>query len=478
MALTLAFFLYFLILALIAWLSHKKMKDSTAFIVGNRSINFYLTALSAHASDMSAWLFMAFPAALYVGGMPQIWTAFGLFMGMFLNWQLVARRLRLATEALQTNTLASYFEKSFGDETGVLRLVAAVAILVFMSCYLCAGLMAMGLLIESLFGFPYLVGTTLSAVAVMGYTFYGGFITVAWTDLFQALFLLAMLILVPFYALSQMAGGWASVIEAAAAQQISLDPMPAEGSLLQLALLAMSWGLGYFGQPHIITKFMGIDHPQDMIKAKRLGMSWQAVALFMAALVGIVAIGFFEQPLANPELVYIELVKQLFSPFFGGIVLCAILAANISTMDSQLLVSASLLSEDLYGKLINAKASPKKLLLVSRLCILIVMSFSLLIAMGRSSNVMSTVFYAWTGLGCAFGPVVLFSLYDQKANYQGALMGMVVGSLTAALWDLLYPLPGLFPLPAMVPAFGLSSLAIYTTSRLTGGRRLPAGEVS
>ncbi len=464
-----AFAIYFALLGVIAIISHKTMRTSTDFIVGNRSLNFWVTALSAHASDMSAWLFMAFPAAIYIGGLPQIWTALGLFFGMLLNWLLVAKRLRLATEKYQANTLSSFFEKRFHDSSGTLRILTALMLVFFMTCYLCAGLIAMGYLIESVFGIDYYWGLAFASFVVMAYTFAGGFITVAWTDLFQAIFLIIMITLVPIVAFSKIAGGFGAIEQAAIQNEISLSPIAdlSFSSLLTIIFLALGWGLGYFGQPHIVTKFMGIRKPEELRKSMYFGMTWQAIALTSAVCVGLVGLGYFPNGLGNPELVFVEMVKQIFHPFFGGIVLCAIIAANMSTMDSQVLVCSSILSEDLYGKIINSKASPRRLLRVTRGCVIFITLLSLGVAFIRSTTVLEAVLYAWTGLGCAFGPVILFSLFMPMTNRTGAIAGILTGGVVAALWDFFYPHEALIPIPAMVPGFLLSSCSIVLFSWLT-----------
>lgn len=476
-----AFGLYFTILALIAICSHKVMRSSTDFIVGNRSLNFWLTALSAHASDMSAWLFMAFPAAIYLKGMPQVWTALGLFIGMFLNWLLVARKLRMATEKYGANTLSTYFERRFEDKSGILRILTAAMMVLFICCYLCAGLIAMGFLLESVFNANYYWGMSCAALVVMGYTFAGGFVTVAWTDLFQALFLLVMITLVPFTALEYLGADWTTLQAAAAAQKIPLNPLGEMTplALFELLLLAMGWGLGYFGQPHIITKFMGIRNPEDLRKSMFLGMTWQALALAAAVMCGLVGLLFFPGGLANPELLFVEMVKVLYNPFIAGFILCAILAANMSTMDSQVLVSASILSEDLWTKFFYPEATPRQRLRMTRVCVIVITLTALAVAFYRSATVLETVLYAWTGLGCSFGPIVLLSLYCPSVNKYGAFAGIFVGGTVAALWDLFYPhifwnwefflsYRDLFPaIPAMISGFILSCVSIFIVSRLT-----------
>ncbi|MFA6914880.1 MAG: sodium/proline symporter [Parachlamydiales bacterium] len=470
----LAFAIYFAFLIIIAVVSHKTMRTSTDFIVGNRSLNFWVIALSAHASDMSAWLFMAFPAALYMGGMPKIWIALGLLLGMFFNWKLVALKLRQATENFQANTLSAFFEKRFHDHRGHIRILTAIMLVFFMSYYLCAGLIAMGFVLDSVFGIDYYWGLALSSLVIMGYTFAGGFITVAWTDLFQAIFLLIMIALVPFAALSEMNHGIDQVISTAQANNIPLSPLADLSfvSIANLILLAFGWGLGYFGQPHIVTKFMGIRHPEELRKSMYLGMTWQLIALSLAAFCGLVAIAYFPVGINNPELVFVEMVKNLFHPFLAGFALCGLIAANMSTMDSQVLVCSSVLSEDLYGKLINPKASPRQLLRAVRICVILITLISLGVAFMRSSTVLDTVIYAWAGLGCSFGPVILCALYYPWVNRYGAITGILVGGTVAALWNYFYPVDVAIEIPAMVPGFVLSFLSIFIVSWATNKKEI------
>lgn len=423
-----AFFVYFLILLLIGFLSYRKQRTDSDFIVGNRSLNFWVIALSAHASDMSSWLFMGFPAAFMLLGLSQAWIGVGLLLGMFLNWQLIAKRLRVQTEKLESYTLSTFFERRFKDGSGIIRTLTALITILFLSWYLSAGLMSIGKLLESVFGINYTFGLTVATFVVLAYTFVGGFITVAWTDLFQALFLLAVIIIVPLIALSHIEGGWQTVVATAAQKEVDLHFIE-DFSLITLLLnlvLVLEWGLGYFGQPHIVTKFMGIDHASEMHKSKYVGMSWMVVALTAAACIGLVGIAYFPQGLTNPELVFVEMVKSLFHPLLAGFVLCGLLAASISTMDSQILVSASVLSEDVYKHLINKKASPSHLLVISRLAVVLVSLLSLFVALNHNNTIFKTVQYAWTGLGCAFGPLMLMALYSKTANRYGAIAGILV----------------------------------------------------
>jgi SSS family solute:Na+ symporter len=464
-----AFFVYFLVLLTIGLLAHKKQSSSTEFILGNRSLNFWLTALSAHASDMSAWLFMAFPAAIFLGGLSQMWAAVGLIAGMFCNWHFVAKKLRNETAKFDSYTLSTFFERRFFDSSGIIRILTALMIVIFMTSYLSAGLIAMGKLFETTFGIDYYIGLSVATLVAMTYTFSGGFITVAWTDLFQALFLLAMIILTPLVAYFSLDQGFFTISQNALDKNISLSFLPSVSGeiFIEILFLILGWGLGYFGQPHIITKFMGIKNPDEMYKSKYLGMTWQITALIAAGFVGLVGIGVFKNGLENPELVFVHMVNGLFTPFIAGIILCAVIAANMSTMDSQILVSASVLSEDLYKHLVKREASPQNLLWASRMAVIITSLMALLLAFNKNSTVLDVVFYAWSGLGCAFGPLVLMSLYVPSTNKYGAIAGIIVGGGIVAFWGSINPWITERVVPAMIPGFSLSLLSIFIISKIT-----------
>lgn len=459
-----AFALYLLTLIFIGWYCHKRQTSEGEFIMGNRSLNFWLTAFSAHASDMSAWLFMAFPAAIYVAGLTQAWTALGLIVGMFLNWQFVAKALRVQTEKFHSYTLPTYFENRFHDRSGVLRVLTAVMTVIFLTCYLSAGLMAMGFLFESIFGLDYYIGLTIATFVAVNYMFFGGYVTVAWVDLFQALFLLAMIMIVPIVGYFALPNGLQGIQAALTEKGISSRPF--DDMAIKL-LLSIGWGLGYFGQPHILTKFMGIRDPAQMHKSKYVGMTWQILALGAATAVGYIGIGLFPQLLPNSELIFVEIVKTHFYPFVAGLILCGIIAANMSTMDSQILVCASVISEDFYKHLVHQKATTKDRLIVSRASVVIVALISLLIAFYRSASILDTVFYAWSGLGSAFGPLTLMALYSKITTKQGAIAGILVGGVVAGLWPTVNHLFTERTIPEMIPGFALSLISIYVVSWLT-----------
>lgn len=471
---------YFCILLAIGLISHRKQTSSADFIVGNRSLNFWVTALSAHASDMSSWLFMAFPAAIYIGGLSQAWIAIGLIMGMLLNWQLVAKKLRTSTEKYESYTLSTFFGKRFQDTSGSLRMLTALFALFFLTCYISAGLIAMGGIFESMLGINFYVGLTVSSAIIVIYTFVGGFITVAWTDLFQALFLLCVIVLVPIIAFFKLEDGFHSILAAAEAKDLSLRLIPdvSFDSLLAIIFLVLSWGLGYFGQPHIVTKFMGINDAENIKKSKYVGMSWQIASLSAAAAVGLIAIAYFNQTLDNPERVFILMVQSLFHPMAAGFILCGLMAASLSTIDSQILVCSSVFSEDIYKHVFKKHASPKELLSVSRLGVVLISALSLYFALSKNSTIQEAVLYAWSGLGCAFGPLVLMSLYSKSANRYGAIAGVLVGGIIAATWDWMNPYFTELAIPAMIPGFILSLISIYAVSILTKEKQVSCNFVN
>lgn len=463
-----AFLVYFAILLCLGLFFHKKQNSSSDFVMGNRSLNFWLVGLSAHASDMSAWLFMGLPMAVFILGLSQAWIAVGLVLGMYINWHFVAPRLRTLTEKYECYTLSSFFEKRFQDTSGTIRLLSASMFILFLTHYLSAGMIGMGILLESLFGINYYFGLTIAMLVVVTYTFVGGFTTVAWTDLFQGLFLLCMIILVPFLAFSKIAGGAEQIYQIAEMKKISLNFIPdAEPlSMLSLFFLTLSWGLGYFGMPHVITKFMGIKTTSELKKSKRLGMSWQVLVLSASVLVGVIAIAYFPEGIYNPQMIFVEMVKDLFHPFVAGFILCAVLAAGMSTMDSQILVCASILSEDLYPHF-TKNFSVKNQLNVSRFGVVGVTFMSLLLSLNKSVTIMDTVGFSWAGLGSAFGPLVLMSLYSKKINRYGAIAGILTGGFTVLAWSSINPLLTSFKVEPMIPGFFLSLSSIYLVSYLT-----------
>lgn len=465
------FFSYFLIIILITFLTYQKQKSDTQFVLGNRSLGPWLTALSAQASDMSSWLFMAYPSSIFLVGVFNIWAGIGLTVMMFLNWKFVAPKIRTATEQLNCLTLNAYFEKRFKDNSGLIRSVASIMSLIFFMFYVSSGLVAMGFLIESLFGLPYIIGITLGLLIISFYVFLGGYSTVAWIDLIQGMFLLGVILFIPIYLIIKI-GGFSTISMNLQSQSLttSLFPDFSFKTIINIFLISCGWGLGYFGQPHIITKFMGIKNVEEITKAKYIGISWQILTIAAASLIGLIGISIFPHGISNPELITLAIVKKTLIPFFSGLVLCAILAATTNVMAAQILVIASSLSEDFYKRFIKKNASHKKLLFISRISVIIIALSSYLIALlQKNPSIYKLVFYAWSGLGASFGPLLLLSLYEKRINKNGAFAGILVGGVVSGLWPWFNKTYSI-DIPAMIPGFILSMFAIYILSFLTKKR--------
>ncbi|HXW52845.1 MAG TPA: sodium/proline symporter [Myxococcota bacterium] len=428
-----AFLLYIIILVCIGIFSARKSRTASGYILGNRGLSYWVTAISAAASDMSVWLFMGYPMAIFAEGLIQVWTAVGLIFFMFLNWQFVAPKLRRATEHYDSLTLFTYFEKRLGQRALSIRVFGAVFATVFLTIYVSAGVTGMGYLFESIFGLDYVFGCTVSIFAILTYISLGGFTAICYTDFSQGIFLLVVIVLVPVLVLFfpvEHAHNSVALTEALA-QPFWPRDFP---HLFEALALAFGWGVGYFGQPHILNKFMAIRDPSELNKSKWLGTAWQILALAGAVACGLAASYFFASPPNNPELIFVDMVKALFSPFFAAFVLCAILAATLSTIDSQILVIASVVAEDFYAVVAGRKASDKRILLTSRLSALFACVVALAIALVKISSIFAVVYYCWVGIGSAFGPLVIASLYFKRLNKNAALAGMLVGGTVGAFW--------------------------------------------
>ncbi len=470
-----AILVYFSLALAVGVISYKKQTSSAEFLIGNRSLGYWLTALAAHASDMSNWLFMGYPAIIFTGGLFNGWVAIGLTLCMLLNWQWIAPKLRVLTEKNGNLTLSSFFESKLGDRSGLIRLFSAGICLVFYSIYIAAGLVGLSYLGESLFGISYILGISIGIGIVITYVLIGGFVTLAWLDLFQGLFLLGVIIAIPLILLPKIGG--IEAIQTTITNKPSLLPSLKGLTLLQIISMSLGWGLGYFGQPHILTKFMGIKDPSKIKKSKRVGMSWMILSLVAATFVGFVAVPFFSNGIENPEMIFIEMVKQSFSPFIIGFILCAIIAAIINVMSSQMLVISSILSEDFYKKFFHRHATEKKLLMVSRLAILGVACLALIIAFNRPASIFQLVLYAWSGLGAAFGPLLLYTLYGKKLSRMGAWVGMLSGVVISALWPMINPYMPV-PIEPLLPAFIISFVLNWGISQVVFEEKRALSEVN
>ncbi|MDN3237158.1 sodium/proline symporter PutP [Pseudomonas sp. WAC2] len=462
------FLIYIAAMVLIGFLAWRSTKNFDDYILGGRSLGSVVTALSAGASDMSGWLLMGLPGAIFLAGISESWIAIGLIAGAWLNWLLVAGRLRVHTEHNNNAlTLPDYFTHRFEDHSRVLRIFSAIIILVFFTIYCASGIVAGARLFESTFGLSYGTALWAGALATILYTFVGGFLAVSWTDTVQATLMIFALILAPVMILNATGG-----LEPAFAAIESVNPAHFDlfkGATFVGVISLLAWGLGYFGQPHILARFMAADSVKSMRSARRIGMTWMILCLVGAVGVGFFGIAYFaahpEQAGAvteNPERVFIELAKLLFNPWVAGVLLSAILAAVMSTLSCQLLVCSSALTEDFYKAFLRKHASQKELVWVGRLMVLLIAVIAIAIASNPENRVLGLVSYAWAGFGAAFGPVVLFSLLWKGMTRNGALAGMIVGAVTVVVWKQL----GWLGLYEIVPGFILASLAIVVFSRL------------
>ena len=426
-----SFSVYLVFLMGIGVYFYKKTASLEDYLIGGRAMGSWVTALSAQASDMSGWLLMGLPGAVYLGGVSQAWIAVGLFIGTVLNWKYVAARLRVYTEKTDSMTLPSFFEKRFGDPTGLLRIISAAIILMFFTIYSASGLVASGKLFESLFNIDYKLAVIFGGLAIVSYTFLGGFMAVSWTDFFQGILMFFAITIVPIIAYGEI-GGMSSIVEMTAENGVSLSLMP-EGLTFAAVISAMAWGLGYFGQPHILARFMGIDTIKKVASARKIAVIWVAISLTAAVFVGIIAIPMFPN-IADSEKVFIEMIAKIFNPWIGGILLAAVLSAIMSTIDSQLLVSSSTLTEDFYNKIVDREASESEKMWAGRVFVILIAVIAFILALNPNNTVLDLVAYAWAGLGAAFGPVVLFALFSKKTSWRSVLTGMLLGTITLVFW--------------------------------------------
>ncbi|MGC1878881.1 MAG: sodium/proline symporter [Rhabdochlamydiaceae bacterium] len=463
----LAVICYFAILLTIGFISYRKHISAADFIIGNRSMNYWLTALAAHASDMSSWLFMGYPAIVLTGGLFNSWSAIGLLVFMYLNWQLIAPKIRVATEQYNSLTFSSFFESRLADVSGTIRVFTAIMSIVFYTIYISAGLVGLGLLLETLFNLNYYWGVLIGIIIVIPYVFMGGYTTLAWIDLFQGFFLMGVIIFVPMFLLKQV-GGWSGISHAIEVKKLTSSFFPdfSLKTFLEIIGMTAGWGLGYFGQPHIVTKFMGIRNVHEISKSKLIGMSWMLISLCAATCVGLVGISFFSNRQIDSELVFIQMVRESFTPFLVGFMLCAVLAATINAMSSQVLVLSSTITEDFYKRIFRKTASSKELLIVARSGVIVVSIVAFIIAFGKFSSIYTLVLYAWSGLGSSFGPLLILSLYSKKVNKYGAWVGILSGGIIAGVWPYVNHLLSI-NIPSMLPGFISSFVLILAVSKLT-----------
>lgn len=467
--------LYFLLMIGIGFYAYKKSTSNVnEFLLGGRRLGPAVTALSAGAADMSGWLLMGLPGAMFVAGISASWIAIGLTIGAYMNYVLVAPLLRIYTEkANNAITIPDYFEKRFRDNSRTLRLISGLVILVFFTLYTSAGMVSGGRLFESAFGMSYNSGLFLTSSVVVFYTFIGGFLAVSLTDFVQGTIMVLALVIIPVVVFFQL-GGVMPVFETIHVANPSYLSF-FEGTTTIGIISLLAWGLGYCGQPHILVRFMAIDHVKQLKSARRIGITWMIFTVGGAMFVGLVGIAYMQsmnQTISDPETIFIYFSKALFHPFIGGFLLSAILAAVMSTISSQLLVTSSSVTEDFYKAFFRRGASQKELLLVSRLSVVFVAVISLSLSLNPQETILDLVGHAWAGFGSAFGPLVVLSLLWKGTTRNGAIAGILVGGLTVLLWT--YLDHSLNDWYSMIPGFALSFLSIIVVSKLT---KAPSEEV-
>ncbi len=468
--------LYFVTMLGIGYYAYFKTTDLDDYMLAGRKLSPGVAALSAGASDMSGWLLMGLPGAIYASGLVEAWIAIGLTVGAYLNWRFVAPRLRSYTEVSNNSiTLPSFMENRFKDKTRLLRITSGIIILVFFTFYVSSGMVAGGVFFEASFNTHYLFGMLLVAGITLTYTLFGGFLGASLTDVVQGLLMLAALIVVPIITVFSM-GGLGETIDAinAADAAHNLANPGAElhrtsllfgGSLLAI-ISAASWGLGYFGQPHIIVRFMALRSSADAKAGRRIGIGWMILVASGAVFTGLIGVGYFhasERTLNNPETVFLLLSQILFHPLIAGMVLAAVLAAIMSTVSSQLIVCSSALVEDLY-KIIGKELTAQQQVRLGRLGVLAVAVVAALLAIDPRSNILGLVAFAWAGFGGAFGPIILLSLFWRRLTAMGALAGMITGAVVVGIWGYIPSLQAL--MYEIVPGFLACTLAAVVVSLL------------
>ncbi len=510
-----AFAFYLALMIMIGVFYSRSTKNNEDYFLGGRNLGGWTAALSAQASDMSGWLLMGLPGSIYLAGTGEVWIAIGLLIGTVLNWFIVASRLRKYTIVSgNALTIPTFFQNRYRDKMGVIKIVSAIIIAIFFAVYTASAFSSGAKLFATLFGSSkggeldqtaYLIGLCIATVVILVYTFMGGFKAVCTTDFIQGMLMLVAIMAVPIIAYSMMSanGGFDTALAAHGVQNpsnfLSLTKND-DGSGLSIVSIisSLAWGLGYFGMPHIIIRFMAIKSEKEVKKSRVIAITWVVISLAASCFIGLIARGFLDPTLdsSSSETAFIKLIQQIFSGngvliFIGGIFLCGILAAIMSTADSQLLVTASAVSEDMYKGAINKKASEKNALWVGKIAVVVIAVIAFLIALDPKSSIMDLVSDAWAGFGAAFGPVVLLALFWKRSNLAGAISGMAVGALTVIIWDYIPMIantdPSLFDgakminlgqstgLYSLVPGFFLALIVNFVVSIIT---KAPSKEIT
>lgn len=476
-----AFILYFCIMLGIGFVSYKRSKNMSDYFLGGRQLGSWTTAISAQASDMSGWLLLGLPGSILVSGLTESWIAIGLFIGTYLNWKIIAARLRkMSAAAGDSITIPEYFQNRFGSKSPVVRFVCAAIIFVFFLVYTASAFSSGAKLFEFVFGLDYTISLTIGAVLIIAYTFLGGFLAVCWTDVIQGILMFIALIVVPIVCICVTPDFMGVVNESIssgelAANYLSFFENKDGGFAWQTIVSGLAWGLGYFGMPHILVRFMAIKSADLIKKSRLIACIWVFVTLGAAVFVGVVGHAYLNAPgneaileqfnaIGDAERIFMFMSATLLPAVLAGIILCAILAAIMSTADSQLLVTASAVTADVFA-LIKKDASEKTQMWISRGTVIVVAIIAYILALDPNSSVMGLVSYAWAGLGAAFGPAILLSLFWKRMNITGAVAGMITGGVTVIVWEQFCGATGVY---SLLPAFVLALVAVVVGSLVSG----------
>jgi sodium/proline symporter len=472
--LILAFIVYLIILIIIGIWSSRFNKTLDDFLIADRKLGTWPVAISAEASDMSGWLVLGLPGRGFVYGIGAIWTSIGAAFGTLFNWGVIAKRLRNYTSKLRSLTIPDYLEDRFNDKTHLIRGISTGIITIFMVSYVSVQLVASGKILSETFGWDYNSALILGFAIITLYTLMGGFFAVAWTDVFQGMLIVGILVILPIIGIIKLGGLGVIFSEVGKINTDALSPGFGYGGVffLLFAVVSMSWFFGYPGQPHILTRFMAIKDEKKIWNSTLIGMTWVIISLWGAVFIGIIGLALFKG-LADPEKVMPLLAMNLLPEWAAGIVIAAITAAIMSTADSQLLVASSSVVEDVYHKLLNKNVSQKKLLFYSRISVLFLSILAFLLAL-QGGVIYFLVAFAWGGLAASFGPLILLSLWWKKTSKWGAIAGMISGTITVVIWDKMgvgsffsNSLTSELVIPGMLPAFFISFILIIIVSYFT-----------
>lgn len=453
------FIVYFCIIFLISFFASRATKDHHDFILAGRRLNSWIVALGVGASDMSGWLLMGLPGAVMLFGLNQIWMSIGLIVGAYCNWFFVAKRLRITSEERNNaSTIPAFIENSF-ENPKIILLITAVTLIFFFSIYAASGFVSGALLFQTIFNLSYMHSLLITFSTIVLYTFIGGFIAVSWVDFFQGTLMLFALLIVPFIVFFHL-------------HATPIHPVPA-GFLHPLhhmnligILSLLGWGLGYFGQPHILVRFMAIKTPEKLAVSRRTAMSWMCLCLFGAVFCGIMGAYYFGiHGLNNSEAVFLSLTKVFFTPLLGGILFAAVLSAIMSTIAAQLLIASSAIAQDLLWKYCFPDFSHQQLLWLNRFALLAIAFFAMYLARSPDSSILNLVSYAWAGLGAAFGPLIIMLAYSKKITELAAISSILVGAITVVAWKHLAHFGGIFQLYEIIPGFIFSWICLLAVNK-------------